>query len=70
MDSHRTAHMAGQNYSKLIRQAVLFDYIKKPQYYDDSSPPEDMWRGGLIGGNGCCTLGLGNSDKLPQANFD
>ena len=44
MDSHRTAHMAGQNYSKLIRQAVLFDYIKKPQYYDDGPPPDDMWR--------------------------
>ena len=27
MDSHRTAHMAGQNYSQLIRQAVLFDFI-------------------------------------------
>ena len=41
--------MAGQNYSRNIRQALLYDYIKKPQYYDDSSPPEDMWRGGLIG---------------------
>ena len=44
MDSHRTAHMAGQNYSQLIRQAVLFDFIKKPQYYDDGPPPDDMWR--------------------------
>ena len=42
MDSHRTAHMAGQNYSQLIRQAVLFDFIKKN--VDDGPPPEDMWR--------------------------
>jgi hypothetical protein len=43
--------MAGQNYSRNIRQALLYDYIKKPQHYDDSSPPEDMWRGRLAGGN-------------------
>ena len=42
MDSHRTAHMAGQNYSQLIRQAVLFDFIKKN--VDDGPPPEDMWQ--------------------------
>jgi hypothetical protein len=41
---HRTAHMAGQNYSRNIRQAVLYDYIKKEEFYDDSAPPEDMWR--------------------------
>jgi hypothetical protein len=41
--------MAGQNYSRNIRQALLYDYIKKPQHYDDSSPPEDMWRGRLAG---------------------
>ena len=41
---HRTAHMAGQNYGTNIRQAVLFDFIKKEEFYDDSAPPEDMWR--------------------------
>ena len=40
---HRTAHMAGQNYSKGIRQAVLYDYIKKPEFYDDGPPPADMY---------------------------
>ena len=36
--------MAGQNYSRNIRQAVLYDFIKKEEFYDDSAPPEDMWR--------------------------
>ena len=40
---HRTAHMAGQNYSKGIRQAALYDYIKKPEFYDDGPPPADMY---------------------------
>eukprot|EP01051_Picozoa_sp_SAG22_P013458 SAG22_NODE_1509_length_4263_cov_194.143612_3_plen_101_part_00 len=41
---HRTAHMAGQNHSGNIRQAVLYDYIKKAEFYDDGPPPSDMWR--------------------------
>ena len=23
---------------------MLYDYIKKPRYYDDGAPPADMWR--------------------------
>jgi hypothetical protein len=41
---HRLAHMAGQNYSQLIRQTILYDYIKLPQFYDDGPPPAEMWR--------------------------
>ena len=36
--------MAGQNYGTNIRQALLYDFIKKEEFYDDSAPPEDMWR--------------------------
>ena len=51
MASPHGAHGGAElNYSRNIRQqALLYDYIKKPQHYDDSSPPEDMWRGRLAG---------------------
>ena len=42
---HRLVHMAGQNYSNVIRQAVLYDFTRTDL---DSArvgaPPEDMWR--------------------------
>jgi hypothetical protein len=42
---HRTAHMAGHNYSEVIRQAVLADFWK-PQLdeYRMAAPAEDMWQ--------------------------
>ena len=42
---HRTAHMAGLNYSEVIRQAVLADFWK-PQLdeYRMAAPSEDMWQ--------------------------
>ena len=42
---HRTAHMAGHNYSTTIRQAVLADFWKLSLDEDRASPPDgDMWR--------------------------
>ena len=42
---HRCAHMAGHNYSKTIRQAVLADFWKLSLDEVRSSPPDgDMWR--------------------------
>lgn len=41
---HRTAHMAGHNYSDVIRQAVLFDFSKTDLDEARTRPPEDdMW---------------------------
>jgi hypothetical protein len=41
---HRTAHMAGHNYSSVIRQAVLADFWKPElDEYRLKSPDEDMW---------------------------
>ena len=40
---HRLGHNPGTNYvGENIRQAVLFDFIKKN--VDDGPPPADMWR--------------------------
>ncbi|XOV82603.1 MAG: phytanoyl-CoA dioxygenase family protein [bacterium] len=42
---HRTAHMAGHNYSDVIRQAVLADFWTDKLDQLRSSPPDgDMWR--------------------------
>lgn len=42
---HRTAHMAGHNYSDVIRQAVLADFWTDKLDELRSSPPDgDMWR--------------------------
>ncbi len=42
---HRMAHMAGHNYSKDIRQAVLYDFTRKDLDILRLDPPqEDMWR--------------------------
>lgn len=41
---HRLGHMAGQNYSKQIRQAVLSDFCKKDIEFVKNQPPcLDMW---------------------------
>lgn len=37
---HRLGHNPGVNYGRNIRQAVLFDFIKKN--VDDGPPPADM----------------------------
>ncbi|MEM7099171.1 MAG: phytanoyl-CoA dioxygenase family protein [Pseudomonadota bacterium] len=42
---HRTAHMAGHNYSNVIRQAVLADFWKMDlDKYRAESPDGDPWR--------------------------
>jgi len=42
---HRTAHMAGHNYSNIIRQAVLYDFSKTDLDEARTRPPDgDMWR--------------------------
>ncbi len=42
---HRTAHMAGHNYSNTIRQAVLADFWKLDlDRYRGEDPGGDMWR--------------------------
>lgn len=42
---HRTAHMAGHNYSAVIRQAVLADFWKLDlDKYRGEPPDGDMWR--------------------------
>lgn len=42
---HRLAHMAGHNYSNVIRQAVLADFWKLTLDQYRSAPPDgDMWR--------------------------
>ncbi|MEE2659543.1 MAG: phytanoyl-CoA dioxygenase family protein [Candidatus Latescibacterota bacterium] len=42
---HRIGHMAGYNYSRRIRQAVLGDYCKHGiETMQLESPGEDMWR--------------------------
>ena len=42
---HRTAHMAGHNYSGVIRQAVLADFWKLELDKYRAEPPDgDMWR--------------------------
>jgi len=42
---HRLAHMAGHNYSTVIRQAVLYDFCKTDLDQARTRPPgEDMWR--------------------------
>ncbi len=42
---HRMAHMAGHNYSPVIRQAVLADFWKPDlDEYRSRPPEEDMWR--------------------------
>jgi hypothetical protein len=41
---HRTAHMAGHNYSDVIRQAVLYDFSKTDLDEARTKPPAaDMW---------------------------
>ena len=41
---HRTAHMAGHNYSNKIRQAVLYDFTRNDlDRARMSAPREDMW---------------------------
>ena len=34
-------HCAGHNYQRNIRQAVLYDYIKRDEFLDDGPPPAD-----------------------------
>jgi hypothetical protein len=42
---HRIGHMAGHNYSRQIRQAVLYDFRKIDLEETQEEPPcEDMWR--------------------------
>lgn len=42
---HRLAHMAGHNYSDVIRQAVLYDFCKSNLDEARTQPPgTDMWR--------------------------
>jgi ectoine hydroxylase-related dioxygenase (phytanoyl-CoA dioxygenase family) len=42
---HRLAHMAGHNYSQVIRQAVLHDFNRKDLDLLRLDPPQqDMWR--------------------------
>lgn len=42
---HRLAHMAGHNYSSVIRQAVLYDFCKTDLDEARTRPPDDdMWR--------------------------
>ena len=38
---HRTMHCAGHNYQRNIRQAVLYDYIKRDEFLHDGAPPAD-----------------------------
>ena len=38
---HRTLHCAGHNYQRNIRQAVLYDYMKRDEFLDDGPPPAD-----------------------------
>jgi hypothetical protein len=42
---HRTAHMAGHNYSNVIRQAILYDFTRVDLDSCRMDPPQDnMWR--------------------------
>ena len=42
---HRTAHMAGHNYSDVIRQAILYDFTRVDLDACRLDPPQDnMWR--------------------------
>lgn len=42
---HRLGHMAGHNYSRRIRQAVLYDYRKRDLPEVEGRPPcADMWQ--------------------------
>lgn len=42
---HRIGHMASHNYTRRIRQAVLYDYCKTELEQTQHEPPsEDMWR--------------------------
>ena len=42
---HRLAHMAGQNYSNVIREAILGDFSKLDLDQTRMDPPqENMWR--------------------------
>ena len=42
---HRIGHAASPNTTRRIRQAVLYDYVKKEIEETQEEPPqEDMWR--------------------------
>lgn len=42
---HRLAHMAGRNYSRNLRQAVLYDFKRADLAHAQEEPPQaDMWR--------------------------
>ena len=51
---HRLAHMAGHNYSRVIRQAVLSDFVRKDLDTCRLDPPQqNMWRDWSTQVQGC-----------------
>jgi hypothetical protein len=68
---HRTAHMAGHNYSSVIRQAVLADFWKPElDEYRTRPPEEDMWQewsGAVRNSNGEYSEEFARAQRLPGA---
>ena len=66
---HRTAHMAGHNYSEVIRQAVLADFWTDKLDELRSSPPDgDMWRdwsGAVQNSSGEISSAFAKAQRLP-----
>jgi hypothetical protein len=69
---HRTAHMAGHNYSSVIRQAVLADFWKPDlDEYRMLPPTEDMWQdwsGAIRNSDGRYSDAFAASQRLPADN--
>jgi len=66
---HRTAHMAGHNYSSVIRQAVLADFWKPDlDQYRMTPPSQDMWQdwsGALRNSDGGYSAAFARAQRLP-----
>ena len=67
---HRTAHMAGHNYSHVIRQAVLADFWKPDlDSYRMTPPTEDMWQdwsGAVRNSDGRYSAAFAAAQRLPE----
>jgi hypothetical protein len=66
---HRTAHMAGHNYSTVIRQAVLADFWKPDlDSYRSVPPSADMWQdwsGAIQNSSGRYSEAFAAAQRLP-----
>jgi len=67
---HRMAHMAGHNYSSVIRQAILYDFTRTDLDLTRMDPPQsDMWRDwsqALRTASGSYSAELAKKQRLPE----